>query len=316
MVTDGGGRVVWDTGHDQYYDPSRFGTFLDHARSEGYEVSGTDALADDLDGADLAVITTPASAFTDAELSALASFRDAGGAIAIHGQSDFDDFDQTDRLDRLAERLDLPFRFNDDQVADDTNNAGIFYQPTTDVYVGSDALFAPREGVSPGPQFAFDRSYTATVEEVSDGDTVTVAFDDGAREQVRVLGIDTPEIAAAADAENPDEWEGLGDEASGDERDGEYPSLQRWADEASAAARDALAGERVELTFDEREGIEDPFGRLLAFVSYDLGSGSRDRLWSRELVDRGLARVFDSGNARHDALLAAELTARTEKRGV
>ena len=315
-LTGGGGRIVWDEGHDQYWVRDQFATFLDRAGEVGYTIEGTDDVTSVSD-ADLLVVTTPATEFTDAEIDALASLRDSGTAIVLHDQSDYNDLDQTANLNAIAEGLGLAFRFNDDQVIDESSNAGAFFQPVTDVYPGSDALFAPRDGVPPGPQFSFDQEYTATVGEIDDGDTFEVTFDDGATEEVRVLGVDTPEVPAAADAENPHEWEGLADEESGDEFDEEYPHLQEWAGEASAAANEALADETVTLTFDENEGIEGPFGRLLAYVTYDEdGSGSRDRLWSRELIENGLARVYDSGHARHDELLTAELAAREEGRGV
>ena len=314
-LTGDGSQIAWDTSHDQFWVPGEFATFVEYAESIGYTIEETTDVTS-LDGADLLVVTSPASAFTDAELSAIASFRESGGGILLHDQSDFRNFDQTANLNAIADHLGVSFRFNDDQVVDEESNAGPFYQPTTDVYPGSDALYATRDGVPPGPEYSFDETYQATVEDISDGDTFSVTLEGGASEEIRVLGIDTPEVPEAADAENPYEWEGIGDQESGEEADGEYPYLQNWAAEASSVAGQELSGATVELSFDENEGIEDPFGRLLAYVSYDAGSGSRDRLWSRELIERGLARVYDSGLSRHDALLEAELAARADGRGV
>ena len=315
----GGGTVLWDEGHEQYYYADRFGTFLDHAEDQGYTVESTTDMTADLGGADALVVTSPSRAFDDAELSAIQSFRDDGGAVILHSQSDYQNFDETDNMNALAAALSLPFRFDDCQVVDDETNAGSFFQPATTNFVGPAALFESREGVPTGPEFQFDTEYTAEITDVADGDTFTVSFPDaeGGPEEVRVLGVDTPEVPAAADAEDPHEWEGLGDEAEGEEVDGEYPYLSSWGEKASSFAKSELANETVTLTFDENEGIEDPFGRLLAYAHYDRdGSGSRDTLWSREVLSAGYARVYDSGLSRHDELLQTELAARADDRGV
>jgi len=240
--------------------------------------------------------------------------------VLLHSQSDYNNFDETDNINAVAAALSLPFRFDDCQVVDNENNAGSFFQPATTNFVGRDALFADREGVPTAPAFDPTQEYTAEIVEAADGDTFTVTFPDreGGQEEVRVLGVDTPEVPAAADAEDPTEWEGLGDEPGGPETDGDYPYLSSWGEEASAFTKSELsAGTTVRLTFDESEGVRDPFGRLLAYASYDAdGSGSRDTLWSRRLVTNGYARVYDSGHARHDDLLQAELSAREAGRGV
>jgi endonuclease YncB( thermonuclease family) len=316
-ATADGGTILWDEGHEQYYVADKFSTFAGYAEDNGYTVEATTDLTADLDDASGVVITSPTAEFSEEELSALSSFVADGGALYLHDQSDYRNFDETDNLNALAAHLDLAFRFNDDQVVDETNNAGAFYQPVTDQFNTGFDFFASREGIASGPEFSFDEEYTATITEVDDGDTFTVQFDDGSTEEVRVLGVDTPEVPAASDAENPYEWEGLGDQASMPEQDGEYPYLSSWGDEASAFAKDELSDATVTLTFDENEGIEDPFGRILAYTHYDAdGSGSRDTLWAQKVVSEGYARVYDSGLARHDELIQTELAAREEGRGV
>lgn len=120
-----GDRVRWDASHDQYWTLDAFGRFRGLADEEGYEVEPADAI----DGATLAdvdglVITTPPRAFDPAELDALAAFVDRGGALLLHDQASFRGLDETDNLNAIAERLDLAFRFNDDEVNDDEANAG------------------------------------------------------------------------------------------------------------------------------------------------------------------------------------------------
>jgi len=212
----GDGTVLWDEGHDQFYDLGSFQNFEEYAESEGYDVVATSEFTADLDGADALVVTSPSAAFTDAELDALASFLDDGGALLLHDQSDFDDFDETDNLNAIADALGLSFRFNDDQVLDAENNAGTDFIPTTTRFDDSFPYFDDREGISTGPDLQPGERYTVDVVSVADGDTVDVEFDDGTQETIRVLGVDTTESASAADAERPQEWEGLSYQQEGD----------------------------------------------------------------------------------------------------
>jgi endonuclease YncB( thermonuclease family)/PKD repeat protein len=205
----GGGTVLWDEGHDQFYDLSKFGNFEEYAESNDYDVVATSEFTADLDGANALVVTSPSVAFTDAELDALASFLDDGGALILHDQSDFDDFDETANLNAVASSLGLSFRFNDDQVVDAENNGGANFVPTTTRFDDSFPYFDDREGISTGPDLQPGERYVVDVVSVSDGDTVDVEFDDGTQESIRVLGVDTTEKASASGAERPQEWEGL-----------------------------------------------------------------------------------------------------------
>jgi endonuclease YncB( thermonuclease family) len=82
--------------------------------------------------------------------------------------------------------------------------------------------------------------------EVDDGDTFTIAWATGDKEIVRILGIDTPEIA------HPQ----LG-----------MPQDQEWGREARTYALGALAfADLVELA---RADILDPYGRTLGFFYID-----------------------------------------------
>ena len=122
------------------------------------------------------------------------------------------------------------------------------------------------------------------VERVVDGDTFVCrpARPGGEGERVRLLLIDTPELAQAP---------------------------------FGAAARDsALAlippGTRVRLDFDVSE--RDRFGRLLAYVWVD------SVMLNRELVRRGMAvvAVFPPDVRERDMLRAASDSARAERRGL
>jgi hypothetical protein len=71
-----------------------------------------------------ASVTSPSQALSQAELDALATFVDAGGAVFLHDQSCFRNNDETGNLNGIAEALNLSFRFQIDTVTDPGNNGG------------------------------------------------------------------------------------------------------------------------------------------------------------------------------------------------
>ncbi len=299
----GSGTVLWDEGHNQYYDLSQFTEFESYTEENGYTVQGTTSLASDLSGADAAVITSPSNALTSNEKQALADFVAGGGALFLHDESDYNDYDATGNLNDVASSLGLAFRFNDDEVADQVVNAGADYAPLTDEFDTSFPYFADRSGLGLDPT----ATYTVTVDSVTDGDTVDVTFADGSTESVRVLGIDTPETASNSDAELVHEWEGIEDETH----------LQSWADEATTFGQNQVGGKTVDLTFDTEEPIRDVFGRLLGYVWHDAnGDGSRDTLYNYQCVEQGYARVYGSGFGKHDQFWNGEDAARSNARRV
>jgi len=210
-----GDTVLWDGSHGQFYSLDRFRNFEAYAEENGYTLASTSDLASDLPGAGAVVITSPADAFTDAELDALGSFVDDGGLVVLHDQSDFSNFDQTANLNGVADALDLGFRFNDGEVGDTESNVGIGFLPLTSNFNDDFPLFADRPGIT--IDLRRGREYDVDVVDVADGDTFDVVFDGDEvgletdyTATVRVLGIDTPESASvAASAERPEEWEGL-----------------------------------------------------------------------------------------------------------
>ncbi|ADJ16104.1 DUF4350 domain-containing protein [Halalkalicoccus jeotgali] len=130
-----GTRVRWDATHDQYWSLDAFGRFRDLAGREGYELGSADAVdRSTLADADGLVVTTPPRAFDPEELDALAAFVDRGGALFLHDQATFRGLDETDNLNAIAERLDLAFRFNADEVNDDEANAGAPFEVLTTAY--------------------------------------------------------------------------------------------------------------------------------------------------------------------------------------
>ncbi|WP_227353296.1 lamin tail domain-containing protein [Haladaptatus salinisoli] len=293
----GSGTVLWDEGHGQYYTLSKFSNFESYAEDNGYTVAATTDLSNDLGSADAAVVTSPSTAFTTKELSALGDFVAGGGSLFLHGQSDYGDYDETANLNDVAGYLELAFRFNDDEVLDASNNGGADYKPVTDRFNTSFDYFGDRAGLG------LDKSetYTVDVTSVTDGDTVDVQFSDGSTESVRILGIDTPEKSSNSQHERPEEWEGI--------ESMDY--LGTWGSNATSYAQGELGGKTVELSFDENEPVRDAYGRVLGYVHYDAdGDGSRDAFYNRNAVRDGYARVYGSGFSHHDDFRSAEATAR------
>jgi len=294
----GSGTVLWDESHGQFYDLASHSSFAGYAESNGYDVTAAASLLGNLADASAVVVTSPADAFTDDELSALSSFAGDGGLVVLMDQSDYNDFDQTANLNDVAEALDTSVRFNDNQVVDEQNNAGTDFMPVTSSFNTDDygSLLATREGL--GVDLDASEEYEVEVVSVADGDTVDVRFENGAERTVRTVGHDTPETSA--ENERPQEWEGIDDP----------DTLLTWGDEATSYAEDRLAGETVTLSFDEGEGLRGNYGRLLGLLEVD---GS---LYNEQVVADGYARVYDSGLGRHDEFWSAEASARAEGRGL
>ncbi len=175
-----GDTVLWDESHDQFYSLDGFPAFESYAENEGYTLDPTTDLVADLPSADAVVITSPSTAFPDAELDALSEFVADGGAVILHDQSDFDDFDQSDNLNAVAAALGVGFRFNDDQVVDDANNNGAPFVPTTGNFRGPDSLFETREGIDDDPDARTTDYLTEWASRATEfaEDQLVVEFDD------------------------------------------------------------------------------------------------------------------------------------------
>jgi len=135
-----------------------------------------------------------------------------------------------------------------------------------------------------------DYDATGTVLRVVDGDTILVDLD-AARERVRYIGLDAPEVA---NAEN-----GTSADCGGD---------------AARAANAALVvGMEVGLERDVSD--RDRFGRLLRHVWLLDGE---DRLVGAVLVENGAAeaRSYPPDTSRDDQLDALERTARDGRAGI
>ena len=298
----GSGTILWDESHGQYWTQSRCSNFAGYAESNGYTVRSTFDLLADLPDADGLIVTSPGD-FTTTELQELFDFVNNGGAIYLFDQSDYNDYDETENLNDIAGYLQRAFRFNDDEVVDSSNNSGDDYKLLTDEFNTTFPVFDERDGLG----LEVGETFEVTVTDVTDGDTVDVEFPDGTTEEIRVLGMDTPETRRNSQYETVEEWEGIEDD--------KY--LSSVGEDAKDFAQTELSGATIDIFFDTNEPVRDVFGRLLAYIRYDAtGDGSRDTLYNREMVERGYARVYDSTFSKHDDFLTAESNARANGRNV
>jgi micrococcal nuclease len=130
-------------------------------------------------------------------------------------------------------------------------------------------------------------SFSATLVQVIDGDTIDVRFTSGRVERIRMLGADTPEV-----------------------KDPRKP-VQCFGPKASAYTHEHLVvGMRVRLETDVEP--RDKYGRLLAYVYVN------GRRYEDELLRLGLARLLIiPPNGEHArAMLKAELDAKQHARGL
>jgi micrococcal nuclease len=114
----------------------------------------------------------------------------------------------------------------------------------------------PTENKKPSPYDA-----TVTVSRVVDGDTIEISPTIDGVEDVRLIGIDTPETVDPSEEVEP------------------------YGHKASAFATNELAGEKVDLEF----GVEkiDQYDRLLAYVYTADG-----QMFNEELVEKGYAQTY------------------------
>ena len=131
-----------------------------------------------------------------------------------------------------------------------------------------------------------DYDATVTVSRVVDGDTIEVSPAVDGNEEVRLIGMDTPET------KDPSE------------------EVEPLGPEASAFATDSLTGQSVGLEFDVER--EDQYGRLLAYVH--LGG----EMFNETLVEEGYAQAYPyDPNTRYEGrFAAAQEEARTAGIGI
>jgi micrococcal nuclease len=130
----------------------------------------------------------------------------------------------------------------------------------------------------------------ARVTRVVDGDTIEVELADGSREDVRYIGIDTPETVKPG------------------------TPVQCGGPRAHEVNERLVGGKTVTLRFDAER--RDVYGRLLAYVYLPNGApGGRPLFVNAELARRGLARTLTIPPNDSFAPLFARLAERAGVRG-
>jgi micrococcal nuclease len=122
------------------------------------------------------------------------------------------------------------------------------------------AVLLVTTGASAQEEEEVEYDETVTVERIVDGDTIRIDPAVDGIDEVRLIGIDTPET------KDPD------------------CDVQPYGPEASIFTRDQLQGEEVDLEFDEDR--EDRYERLLAYVYLD------DEMFNEKLLEEGYAQVY------------------------
>lgn len=138
-----------------------------------------------------------------------------------------------------------------------------------------------------GPD-AGSRSTTAEVVAVVDGDTIDVELPDG-KERVRIIGVDTPEIAREA-SETDD----------------------CYAQDARTFLDELLYGRTVELRTDPSQQDIDKYGRLLRHVYVD----GQDAALAALSAGVGVEYTYAAPYAGQADYRAAEAAARDEQLGL
>ena len=143
--------------------------------------------------------------------------------------------------------------------------------------------------------------WTVEVVEVVDGDTLKVEFPDGRVENVRLLGVDTPEVHTGV---TPGEFEGIPETADGE------AWLEDWGDRASEWMIQRVADAEVRIATDPAADRRGSYGRLLVYVHVD-GENV-----NAELLEQGYARLYDSEFTERDRFARLESTARSQNAGL
>nr|WP_305794484.1 lamin tail domain-containing protein [Halomarina rubra] len=155
-LTDRTGDVYVDGGHGQFgadyalsvEDAAYYKRYLEGVGLGFEQVNDLDTT--DLSGARAVLVTTPPEAFTQAELDALAAFRDAGGAVVLLGSGEVFSGPR-DNLNAVASALGSDLRLNADSVTDASSNVnGDSSVPVTTAFDTSFSLFSAYSDTNDG----------------------------------------------------------------------------------------------------------------------------------------------------------------------
>ncbi|HYE09787.1 MAG TPA: CehA/McbA family metallohydrolase [Patescibacteria group bacterium] len=150
-------KIVLDRGHENAYISGDYAnkdlTIREMFKERKYMlVENNDELtAEDLEGAQLLIITDPQSVdagsslpkskFTDAEVAAIKEFTENSGSLIISSKADYKDgvgeYSNGAQLNKILEAIGTNLRVNDDEVIDKTSNGGQVFRLYFDRYVST-----------------------------------------------------------------------------------------------------------------------------------------------------------------------------------
>lgn len=141
----------------------------------------------------------------------------------------------------------------------------------------------------------------ATVTRVIDGDTVEVELANGTTDTIRLLGVDTPETTLSKT--DPTQY---GYEDTTDTRDFAF----NIGEDAKQFAEQRLANQEVQVIMDPESDSRGYYDRRLAYIYVD-GTD-----FNRQLLAKGLARMYDSEMSKRSEYESVESTARDQGVGI
>ena len=141
----------------------------------------------------------------------------------------------------------------------------------------------------------------ATVTRVIDGDTVEVELANGTTDTIRLLGVDTPETTLSKT--DPTQY---GYEDTTDTRDFAF----NIGEDAKQFAEQRLANQEVQVIMDPESDSRGYYDRRLAYIYVD-GTD-----FNRQLLAKGLARMYDSEMSKRSEYESVESTARNQGVGI
>ncbi|QTA38126.1 CehA/McbA family metallohydrolase [Thermosipho ferrireducens] len=161
--------VIIDVGHFNDYTQDKLTKLENYLKSKGLKVVYVQKL-ENLK-ADVLIISNGKD-FSEVEIQNIVKFVQNGGKLIISGKSDFRNGGNTKDLNEILSALKAPFKFNDDQVIDATNNYGAPYK----VLANDVRFYSPCSIIVSGDAQILIESFTAKSEDKDgNGDAVPVS---------------------------------------------------------------------------------------------------------------------------------------------
>lgn len=174
------------------------------------------------------------------------------------------------------------------QIAENNGNPSTLVQGNKDATLTPEIKQVPIESASAEEQSENPQEVFYAVTAVVDGDTLKVNID-SKDEALRLIGMDTPETV---DPRKP---------------------VQCFAKEASAKAKETLAGKKVRLEADPSQGERDKYGRLLRYIFLEDGT-----FFNQMMIEDGYSHeyTYNTPYKYQQDFKQAETRAREGKKGL